>query len=267
MSETIQGVAAGVPYVLVPPISGDPAAPVVLAWHLMDSPRTAAAFAAALPLAGLDAWRIYFQLPMSGSRLPEGGMDELMRLGYEDAVMNLQGPITDQAVAEAPAALAAVKAAHGIGDGPVGLLGGSQGSAVAGQLLLDPAMKAVSAVLVSPIVQLRAAVAATGRQYGVEYPWSAESDAVADRMDLVARVGEIPASAEVLTVVGAQDEPEFAESAAAFTAALGDRARTDIVAGLGHALADEPGLEPAPQWPATAEVDRLAVAWFARTLR
>jgi hypothetical protein len=34
-----------------------------------------------------------------------------------------------------------------------------------------------------------------------------------------------------------------------------------------HALAEEPGIEPAPQLPAATEVDRLAVAWFARHLR
>jgi hypothetical protein len=51
----------------------------VVAWHLLDSPRTEAALAAAVPLAGLDAWRIYFGLPLSGARLPEGGYPELQR--------------------------------------------------------------------------------------------------------------------------------------------------------------------------------------------
>ncbi|MFC5230860.1 hypothetical protein [Pseudonocardia zijingensis] len=62
----------------------------------MDPPRTEAAFAAALPLAGLDAWRIYLGLPLPGARFPEGGVDALMRLGFEDAVQNLYGPISVQ---------------------------------------------------------------------------------------------------------------------------------------------------------------------------
>ena len=63
----IAGVAAGVPYVALPPAGGArPDAPVVVAWHLLDAPRTEAAFAAAVPLTGLDAWKIYFGLPMSG---------------------------------------------------------------------------------------------------------------------------------------------------------------------------------------------------------
>lgn len=30
----------------------------MMVWHLTDQPRTKATFAAALPLSGLDAWRI-----------------------------------------------------------------------------------------------------------------------------------------------------------------------------------------------------------------
>jgi dipeptidyl aminopeptidase/acylaminoacyl peptidase len=39
-----------------------------------------------------------------------------------------------------------------------------------------------------------------------------------------------------------------------------------VVPGMGHALAEEPGIAPAPQLAAAAEVDRLAVGWFARHL-
>jgi hypothetical protein len=80
-SDQIAGHAAGVPFVALPPAGGRRAsAPVVVAWHLLDPPRTEAAFAAAVPLRGLDAWRIYLGLPLSGSRMPPGGDEELMRL-------------------------------------------------------------------------------------------------------------------------------------------------------------------------------------------
>jgi hypothetical protein len=39
-----------------------------------------------------------------------------------------------------------------------------------------------------------------------------------------------------------------------------------MVAGMGHALADEPGVEPAPQTPAAAEVDRHVAAWLRAAL-
>src|SRR4051794_15168687 len=114
--EPVGGVAAGVPFLAVPP--EDPTRadmPVVVAWHLMDPPRTEAALAAALPLLGLDAWKLYFGLPMTGQRLPAGGQAELMRLGYEDAVLNLQGPIATQGAAEFLPALNELRSRLGIG--------------------------------------------------------------------------------------------------------------------------------------------------------
>jgi hypothetical protein len=35
---------------------------------------------------------------------------------------------------------------------------------------------------------------------------------------------------------------------------------------MAHALAEEPGIEPAPQVPHAAEVDRHAVRWFRQYL-
>src|SRR5450432_2720341 len=100
------GTAAGVPYLAFPPSTPGACAPVVIAWHLLDPPRTPAAFAAAIPLDGLDAWRIYLGLPMTGDRMIEGGPDEFMRLVFADGVLNVHGPITAQAKAEFEPALA-----------------------------------------------------------------------------------------------------------------------------------------------------------------
>ena len=85
----------GVPAIVIPPEHERPEAPVVVAWHLADPPSSETAMAAALPLAGLDAWRIYLGLPMHSSRSIDP--DKYMRLGYEDAVVNMFGPIAAQA--------------------------------------------------------------------------------------------------------------------------------------------------------------------------
>ena len=265
------GVAAGVPYVAVPPLTPSPSAPVVVAWHMLDAPRTEAAFAAALPLAGLDAWRLYFGLPMSGSRLPAGGLDELMRLGYEDAVGNLYGPIIEQAAEEFEGAWTELRKTLRLGDGPIGVLAGSGGAAVAQLALADGGLRASAAVLVSPLVQLRAAVDAIGRQFGVSYPWSEPSLAVARRLDFLARADELAAHGEpaVLLVVGEEDDQEgFRQPAARLRDALSARSEVDmvVVPGMVHALAEEPGMEPAPQTPHATEVDRLAVDWLGRHL-
>lgn len=272
----IDGCAAGVPFVALAPASGPRAsAPLVVAWHLLDAPRTEAAFAAALPLDGLEAWRVYFGLPMSGSRMPAGGFDELIRLGYEDAVLELDEPIVYGAAAELGPALADVRGQLGFEPGRrLGLMGGSLGAAVAQLVMAEGELEVDAAVLVSPVVQLRRAVEAGERQYGFTYEWSAAADAVAERLDFVARAPELtrPNRPAVLGVVGDQDDPGITEPAAALTDALAksyapeERAELATVHGMGHALAEEPGIDPAPQTPHAREVDRRAVEWFRRYL-
>ena len=263
--DALTGTAAGVPYVLRPPATPRADAPLVLAWHLMDAPRTERAFAAALPLEGLDAWRIWLGLPLCGSRAldPEEGM----RLAFADAVLNIHGPANEQAVAELPAALAALRAEHGIGDGPVGVLGGSAGAGVAGAVVVEKVLPVRAAVLVSPLVELRPVVAVLARTFGIDYVWSDASEAVADRMDLVARSDGF-ADTPVRLVVGADDDAEAflhpAQRLRDAVTARGTAADLHVIEGMGHALAEEPGLDPAPQTARAAEVDRLAVAWLAQ---
>lgn len=279
-SGRVTGVAAGVPYLAVPPESAaGPSTPVVIAWHLMDAPRTEEALAAALPLAGLDAWRIYLGLPMCGARTPAGGADEVMRLAYEDAVLNLQGPVADQAAAEFAGAFSELRDRLSLGDGPVAVVGGSMGSAVAELVLVEAAPAAGiavrAAVLISPITQLRPAVQAAGRQFGVDYEWTERSDEVAARLDFVARADGIAAVGQpaVRLIVGADDDREgFLEPAKRLRTALAERyddpSSVDLVVvpGMAHALAEQPGVEPAPQTPYAADVDRLAVEWLRRFL-
>jgi dienelactone hydrolase len=275
-ADPVTGTAAGVPFVAIPPAGGPrAAAPVVLAWHLLDPPRSEIALAAQVPLEGLDAWRIYLGLPLSGSRLPAGGLDELVRLGFEDAVLKLYGPVTRGAAEELGPAFRELRERLEIDEGPIGVMGGSNGAAVAALVMAEGELEVSAAVLISPVVQLRRVVEAVGRRFGVEYPWSDESNAVADRVDFLARASEIAGRGEpaTLLVVGEDDDAAgFREPAAAFASALAERygsderARLVTVPGMEHALADEPGLEPAPQTPHAAVVDRHAVEWFERHL-
>jgi dienelactone hydrolase len=264
------GRAAGVPFVAVPPSGGPrPSAPVVVAWHLLDAPRTEAAFAAALPLRGLDAWRIYLGLPLSGSRLPAGGLEELQRLGYEDAVLKLYEPVARGAAEEFGRAFEQLRRELELDAGPIGVMGGSIGAAAAELVIAEGAVDVDAAVLVSPVVQLRRTVEAIERQFdGFTYAWSDEAGAAADRLDFVARADEIAPTA-VLLVVGAQDDRGFLEAAEELVSALtrrGAAAEVVTVPDMTHALAEEPGMDPAPQTPHAAAVDRHAVAWFQRHL-
>ncbi|GAA4549038.1 alpha/beta hydrolase [Pseudonocardia xishanensis] len=266
---TVTGTAAGVPFLAVPPAGDRATAPVVVAWHLLSPPCTPEAFAAAIPLAGLDAWRIYVGLPLSGARLPQGGYDEVMRLGYVDAVRHLQYPIPHGAAAEFPAAFAALRAQLGFGaDVPVGLVGGSAGSAAALLALVNGAGPRVSAVVaLSPITRLEAATDATGRVFGVEYPWDAETRGLVAELDFVARAAEVAASGAALRlVVGAEDDAEGFVRPAQELAKAVPGADLVVLEGLGHDLAEAPGVEPAPQTAGAARVDALAVEWLREHL-
>jgi pimeloyl-ACP methyl ester carboxylesterase len=245
----------GVPAVVVQPEHERPDAPVVVAWHLADPPSSETAMAAALPLAGVDAWRIYLGLPMHSSRSIDP--DEYLRLGYEDAVVNMFGPITAQARAEFPAAFAELAERFGF-SGPLALLGGSLGSAVAQLVAIDRA-DVVAEVLVSPVATLRSIVAANERRFGVTYPWHPAATAIADELDFVARADETTVPVQI--IVGEQDDPAIRDAAADLAKAL-RHAELVTVPDMPHELAD-PEEQPLPH---AATVDGLAVEWLRHHL-
>ena len=268
----IRGTAAGVPYVAHPPADDAETAPLIVAWHLASPPRSETAMAAALPLRGLDAWRVYLGLPMLGSRLPEGGLDEFFRLFREDMVLRVFDPVIRAAVAELPPALAELRDRLPLGDGPLGLVGGSTGAWVAQSVLTETDVPVSAVALVSPAITLASVIRRYERLWNFEYPWSERSRAIADRLDFVARADEIAErNAAVLLVVGALDDDEgFLEPAEQMGRTLSRPSpeRTSLVQirGMGHPLAGEPGLEPAPQTAHASRVDAVIADWFRRHL-
>ena len=271
MSE-IRGEAAGVPFVALPPNECTDDTTLVVVWHLASPPRSDTAMAAALPLRGLPAWRVYLGLPMLGRRLPEGGLDEFFRRFREDLVLNVFDPVTRQAVEEFPAALAELRERLPIGDGPLALVGGSMGAWVAQSVLADTDVPVAAAALVSPAIRLTSIVQRYDRLWNTSYQWSERSLEVADRLDFVARADQIAArNVATLLVVGAlDDEDGFRRPAEQLHQALSRRApeRTALaqIPRMEHALAEEPGLEPAPQTARAARVDAAVVAWLGRHL-
>lgn len=103
---------------------------------------------------------------------------------------------------------------------------------------------------------------------GLPYPWTPESGKIADGLDFVARAGDIPAETPLLLVSGERDHPALRTDAVELVDALRLRyARPDdvelrTVPDLAHPLADEPGMEPAPQLPTAKAVDEIVSQWF-----
>jgi pimeloyl-ACP methyl ester carboxylesterase len=255
MGEMVEGAAAGVPFVAVPPADPDAPAALVAGWHLMDVPASERAMAEAVPMAGLQAWRVYFGLPLSGARLPEGGHEEVFRRASEDAVLNVFEPVTEQAAGEFPAALAELRDRLPGATGPLGVFGGSAGAIVALEVLARGDAGIAAAAVASPVVQLAPMIAANERRFGVTYSWTERSRAVAARYDYVDRAGEL--TAPLLLVAGADDDVAVREPAQALRDKLG--AELVTVGGMAH--------EFPPGTPAAARVDAAFTGWFARRLR
>ena len=135
--DSITGTAAGVPFTALPPSNGATggAAPLVVTWHMLDAPRTDAAFAAALPMSGVPAWRVHLGMPLCGARMVDGRLDAHVELASQDALMAYFAPVLYQAADEFPAALASLRDQLPVNDEPVGIVGGSLGGAVALQVL------------------------------------------------------------------------------------------------------------------------------------
>jgi pimeloyl-ACP methyl ester carboxylesterase len=275
MSDTVTGTAAGVPFTALPPaVPVDGPAPLVVTWHMIDAPRTDAAFAAALPMAGVAAWRVHLGMPLCGARMVDGSMDAVIDRARRDSVLAYLSPFVEQAVSEFPAALAELRERLPLDAGPIGVVGGSLGGAVALRILAERPVPVVAAALVNPAIRASSVVELLEVVIGRPYPWNDESRAAADQLDFVCRAGEIAGDPQppLLVVSGELDIPALRADAEALVAALRDRYTTPhhvelvTVPGMGHPLAEEPGLVPAPQLPVAKAVDEAMIEWFLRHL-
>jgi pimeloyl-ACP methyl ester carboxylesterase len=266
MTEPISGVAAGVPFTALPPagpLTGP--VPLVIAWHLLDAPCTDAAFAAALPLNDLPAWRVYLGLPMCGRRSAPNGQQAIVELAREDIVLRYIENLVRTAAGEFPAALAELRARFDIADGPIAVVGGSMGGAVASLVLAEGPVPIRAAALINAAIRASSVAEVVEQGMGIPYTWTDAARQAADRLDFVARAEDIAAGgASVLVVSGELDHPPLRADAIDLAAALGTELLS--VPGLDHPLAERPGVEPAPQIPNAKLVDRAVTLWFERHL-
>lgn len=261
MQSPITGTAAGVPFTALPPV-GDGPAPLIVTWHMLDAPRTDAAFAAALPMDGVPAWRVHLGMPMCGARMVNGSTDAVVELFTKDPLMLYLAPFVRQAAEEFPAALASIREQLPVDDGPIGILGASLGGAVALRVLAETDTQIFAAAILNAAVRMRSVV----DLFPDVYPYDAESEQTVDNLDFVAKADAIAGRAPLLVISGELDHPALRTDASDLVAAIGEGAELLTIPGLAHPLADEPGLEPAPQSPQARAVDAELTAWFSRQL-
>jgi dienelactone hydrolase len=261
MQQPITGTAAGVPFTALPPADGG-TAPLIVTWHMLDAPRSDAAFAAALPMNDVPAWRVHLGMPMCGARMVDGSMDAGLELMRKDVLMAFLYPFVRQASEEFPAALESIRAQLPVDDGPIGVLGGSLGGAVALRVLAETDIPVFAGAVVNAAIRMRSVVSL----FPGDYPYDAESEKAVESMDFIAKADAIAAHAPLLVVSGELDHPGLRADAVQLVDAMGERAELLSIPGLAHPLADEPGIEPAPQLPVAKEVDAALTAWFTRRI-
>ncbi|MEV4345294.1 prolyl oligopeptidase family serine peptidase [Actinoplanes sp. NPDC049596] len=218
----------------------------MVGYHLLDEPSTPAAFADAVPLAGLDAWKIYLRLPV-----PSFSQDELMA----EPVLSVHQHVVLGALAEFPSALASVRRSHGLfEDTPLCLMGGSMGGAAAQLVMAESGFAFHAAVLINPVVRLRDTIDGLSEH---AYAWTAPSSAIASRLDFVARsrdISDIP----LRFITGADDMPDAIVKPVGFAVdsltALGATVDWKVIPAMAHAVTSP------------SAVDELAVEWFRRYL-
>lgn len=261
MYSPITGTAAGVPFTALPPAVDGPA-PLIVTWHMLDAPRSDAAFAAALPMNDLLAWRVHLGMPMCGARMVDGRTDAIVELFRKDPLMAFLHPFVQQATEEFPAALASIRARLPVDDGPIGVLGGSLGGAVALRILAGTEIPVAAGAVVNAAIRLRSVV----DLFPGDYRYDAESEKVVDSLDFITKADVIADRAPLLVVSGEQDHPALRADASRLVEAVGESAELLSIPGLAHPLADEPGIEPAPQLPPARAVDAGLTTWFQRHL-
>ncbi|RNL82978.1 alpha/beta hydrolase family protein [Halostreptopolyspora alba] len=273
LAQPVTGSAAGVPFLAVPPaVTNDPdtPAPPIIALHAFEPPRSETALAGTLPLASLPAWRFYLGLPMFGARLPEGGVAEINRRGQEDYLIQLYGPIVEQASAEVARVVTELGDRFPIHDGPVGIMGVGAGGTAALLALAESKLNIGAAGVVNPIIDPTPVLAAREYRLGVAYEWTDSSREVAGWLDFVARAGDLAGrkpQVPLLIVNGGQDEVIVPDHGRRLHDSLASSypqsgIRHLVIPDLAHTMGPEPGLEPGPPAPGNVLADRALMEWF-----
>ncbi|GAB2724552.1 alpha/beta fold hydrolase [Kitasatospora kifunensis] len=208
-------------------------------------------------MADVPAWRVHLGMPLCGRRMVEGGMAAVLELSRRDTMLAYLAPMVRQAAGEFAAALAELRERFAPADGPIGVVGGSLGGAVALRVLAERRIPVAAAALVNPAIRARSVVELVEQNGGRPYSWTEQARAPQPALLLVSGELDFPGLRTDAAELVAELRERYAEP---------DRVQLTAVAGLAHPLAERPGLAPAPQLPVAKEVDAALTEWFLRHL-
>lgn len=243
--------AAGVPGVLAAPAGVDHEAPLLVLWHGFGPPPEAEGLSEQLPLHGLDAYRVYLDLPLFGGRRPEGGPRELGERQAEDYLGRLLWPVVERATGELSAVVDELKEQLDAGFGRgIGLFGHSAGGLAALHTVAEGDLPVRAAATYGAPASAEAPLAEIEELIGEPYEWTPEAREQARRLDIPVRAEEIAAGEprpNLLFLHGEDDDrvppSEAEEMEGALRRAYGEgeaaEVRKEVLAGRGHSIGPE----------------------------
>ncbi|HIY39975.1 MAG TPA: alpha/beta hydrolase [Candidatus Nocardiopsis merdipullorum] len=271
LSGPIRGTAAGVPYLALPPASGICPAPLVLGMHAFEPPRSEAALAGAIPMASLPAWRVHLGLPLFGARLPEGGVPEINRRGERDYLVELFGPVVEEAAAELRRVTKELRDTLPVTEATA-LVGVGAGAAAGLLALAENRIEVDAAAVINPVVDPALVINAREKRTKTDYTWTSQAEDTRGWLNFLSRADELAhTSTPLLIVNGRRDEVVPPAQGHELYSVLARRMpehalRHIVVPDLAHVIGPEPGLEPGPPTPAGVLTDRALTEWFHRQL-
>ena len=266
---------AGVPLVLRHPTKRDEPAPLIVLWHGFGAPNSERALAEALPLNDVHAWKAYLGLPLFGARLPEGGIEEIRRRQQEDFALELFVPVAAGAREELPGVVRSLAKDYAIElAGGIGIFGFSAGGAAAMLNLIESPVAIRTAILCNTARNMASAVSTVEKVLGKTYGWPEAAQLAAERIDPIARAGEIarrePAPS-VLLLYSENDEYFGAEHATDLAGALqaayrqaGNprRITAQMLSGMTHHFGPSAGQSGPTRISDAAPVRRAVAEWL-----
>ncbi|WP_067450214.1 alpha/beta hydrolase [Actinomadura macra] len=260
----VHGTVAGVAYIALPPTAVDAVASgptgLIVAWPGFDPPRTASALAAAVPMTGVPAWRVFMDLPVQ----TPGGLGSGAIL--ETEAIEAYGAAVERAVDGLPDAVAQIRHHLGLPDGPLGLAGFSAGASTALLTVARGTLPITTAALIAPVIAPSRAARAVETRAGRDRTWTDSARALADRLDLGSLADDIAAQdTALLFVAGAKDRVVPPGEVTALCDRLreaGAPAAESVTLRMGHALTPEPGTEALPPITEAVRVDSVLTDWF-----
>lgn len=265
---------ANVPIMLAVPGRITKRTPLIIMYHGFGPPNSPELLAKALPPVH-DALTVYPSLPLLGTRMPAGGVEELIQRQTEDYIGRLLYPSILGAARELPQIIEALSKTYGLSkSSPVILFGFSAGGAAALLSLTESSVHPRAVLIVNSPLSIAQAVDGYERQSKRVYAWTETAKEASAHYDVeksAQQIAKLNQNAAFLILQSEHDTGFSVAAAQSAATALKNAAsrygpKPDISAiilpGEDHYVLD--GAESTTAKPNGAPVRQMIIDWITQ---